>query len=125
MNLASTAERREVELALVPDTGAEPPGDVKGEGADGPSSTAETKEEGRLLMENKRALIHNSETTRECTAGGTLSATETEAEEGSSLLEGVTAPSGSSKPAPQCMAGDSSQKSRKRVRLFVGAEEQE
>ncbi|KAM6377190.1 E3 ubiquitin-protein ligase RNF213 [Pluvialis apricaria] len=108
------SERREVELTPVPGTGAKPPGDVKGEGADGPSSTTETKEEGRLLMENKRPLIHNSETTHERTAGGTPSVTETEEEEGSSLLEGVTAPSGSSETAPQCMAGDSSQKSQKR-----------
>ncbi|GAB0197590.1 E3 ubiquitin-protein ligase RNF213 [Grus japonensis] len=110
-------ERREVKVAPVPDTGAEPGGDVKGEGTDGPPSTAETKEEeGGLLMENARALISTSETTPEYTTGGPSSPTEMqeEEEEGASLLEGVTAPSHSSEPAPQCMAGDSSEKPQKR-----------
>ncbi|KAM9281709.1 E3 ubiquitin-protein ligase RNF213 isoform 3-T4 [Morus bassanus] len=109
------SERREVKLAAVPDAGAEPGGDVKGEGADGPSSTTETKEEeGGSVMENTRALISTSETTPECTAGGPLSSTETQEEEGASLLDGVTAPSHSSQTGPQCMAGDSSKKSQRR-----------
>lgn len=126
MNLASIAER-EVKLVPVPDTGAEPGGEVKGEGADGPSSTTETKEEeeGGSLMENARSLINTSEATAECTAGGPPSSTEAQEEEGASLLEGVTAPSDSLETAPQCVAGGSSAKSRKRVRLFVSAEEQE
>ncbi|KAK4812085.1 hypothetical protein QYF61_026917 [Mycteria americana] len=117
MNLASIAERREVKLAPVPDTGAEPGGDVKGEGTDGPSSTTETKEEqGGSVMENARALINTSETTPECTAGGPPSSTETqeEEEEGASLLEGVAVPSGTSETTPQSVAGDSSSKSQKR-----------
>ncbi|XP_054702200.1 E3 ubiquitin-protein ligase RNF213 isoform X2 [Grus americana] len=119
------SERREVKVAPVPDTGAEPGGDVKGEGTDGPPSTAETKEEeGGLLMENARALISTSETTPEYTTGGPSSPTEMqeEEEEGASLLEGVTAPSHSSEPAPQCMAGDSSEKPQKREIQTPGSE---
>lgn len=117
MNFASIAERREVK-----------PGEqVRGECANGPSSTTETTEEGSL-MENARPLINTSEITSECTSGGPPSSTEKQEEEkeeeGASLPEGVTAPSDSSKTAPQCTAGDSPKKSRKRVRLFVSAEEQ-
>ncbi|XP_068269102.1 E3 ubiquitin-protein ligase RNF213 [Nyctibius grandis] len=113
------SEGREVTLAPVPDIGTEPGGDVKGEGADGPSSTTETKEEeGGSLMESTTTVINTSESTPECTAGGPPASTETgeEEEEGSSLLEGVTAPSGSPETTPQCMAGDSSEKSKKRKR---------
>ncbi|KAM6050451.1 E3 ubiquitin-protein ligase RNF213 isoform 2-T2 [Chlamydotis macqueenii] len=71
-------------------------------------------------MENARALISTAETTPECAAGGPPSSTETqeeeEEEEEASLLENVTAPSVSLETAPQCMAADSSEKSRKRKR---------
>ena len=99
---------------------------MEGEGAEGPSSTTDTKEEeAGSLVEEARALISTSETTPEHTAGGPPSSTETQAEEeGASLLEGVAVPSDTSETAPQCTAGDSSEKSRKRVRPFVGAEEQ-
>ncbi|XP_074900257.1 E3 ubiquitin-protein ligase RNF213 isoform X2 [Buteo buteo] len=117
---ASTGDEdseREVKLAPVPDTGAEPGERVRGEGADGPSSTTETTEEEGSLIENARPLINTSEITSECTSGGPPSSTEKqeeEEEEGASLPQGVTAPSDSSKTAPQCMAGDSPKKSRKR-----------
>lgn len=126
MNFASIAERREVKPAPVPDTGAEPGEQLRGEGANGPSSTTETTEEEGSLMENARPLINTSEITSECTSGGPPFSTEKqeEEEEGASLPESVTAPSDSSKTTPQCTAGDSPKKSRKRVRLFVSAEEQ-
>ncbi|XP_074703437.1 E3 ubiquitin-protein ligase RNF213 isoform X1 [Strix aluco] len=109
-------ERREGKLAPVPDTRAEPGGEVEGEGAEGPSSTTDTKEEeAGSLVEEARALISTSETTPEHTAGGPPSSTETQAEEeGASLLEGVAVQSDTSETAPQCTAGDSSEKSRKR-----------
>ncbi|XP_049669068.1 E3 ubiquitin-protein ligase RNF213 isoform X5 [Accipiter gentilis] len=111
------SERREVKPAPLPDTGVEPGEQVRGECANGPSSTTETTEEGSL-MENARPLINTSEITSECTSGGPPSSTEKQEEEkeeeGASLPEGVTAPSDSSKTAPQCTAGDSPKKSRKR-----------
>jgi len=100
---------------------------VKGQGAEGLPPTTETKqEEGGSLMENARAWIGAPESTAERAAGGPPSSADTreEREEGASLLEGVTAPSGSSEAAARRVAGDSSGKSRKRVRLFAGAEEQ-
>ncbi|XP_040438107.1 E3 ubiquitin-protein ligase RNF213 isoform X1 [Falco naumanni] len=117
---AAGASEREVKLSPVPDTGAEPGGEVKGEVADGHSPTAETKEvEGGSLMENTRALINTSESTPDCTAGGPPSSTETQEgweEEGASLLEDITAASDTSETAPQCVVGDSSEKSLKRKR---------
>ncbi|XP_064532292.1 E3 ubiquitin-protein ligase RNF213 isoform X2 [Pseudopipra pipra] len=105
-------ERREVQLPPVPDAGSE----VKGEGAARPSSTTEKKEaEGELLMDNARALINPSDTTPECSAGGAPPPAETqEGEEGSSLLEDVTAPSDSSQPTAQCGAGDSAGTSQRK-----------
>lgn len=121
--LASTTERRVVKLALVPDTGAE----VKGKGAGGTSTMEPSDAEGRLLAQNTRALINTSMTTTECAMRGPPSSAETqeeeEDEEGASLLEGATAPSDSSKTAPEAMAGDTLEKSQKKVRLF-GAVEQ-
>ncbi|XP_075025423.1 E3 ubiquitin-protein ligase RNF213 isoform X2 [Calonectris borealis] len=64
------SERREVKPAPVPDTGAEPGGDVRGEGADGPPSTTETKEEeGGSLLEGVTAPSDTSETAPQCVAG--------------------------------------------------------
>ncbi|XP_071430029.1 E3 ubiquitin-protein ligase RNF213 isoform X2 [Pithys albifrons albifrons] len=109
---AQDTERKEVQVSPVPDAGA----GEKGESAAWPSSTTETKErEGGLLMGNARPLINTSDTTPECTAGGTTSSAEAqEEEEGSSLLEDVTAPSDSSLPSAQCGAGDSAEMPRRK-----------
>lgn len=98
---------------------------MKAEGAAGPSSTTETKEaEGELLMD--RALPNTSDTTPD-TAGGSLSSVETwEEEEGSSLLEDVTAPENSTEPSALRGAGDSADMAPppKKVRILLGAGEQ-
>ncbi|XP_051491080.1 E3 ubiquitin-protein ligase RNF213 isoform X2 [Apus apus] len=108
--------RREVMLGLDSDTGAEAGGDVKGEGADGPPSSIEMKE-GGLLMENIGPLINPLESTPECTAVGPPSSVGTQEEkEGTSLLESVTSPGDSLETAPESMAGDSPEKSRKKKR---------
>ncbi|KAM6245288.1 E3 ubiquitin-protein ligase RNF213 [Porphyrio hochstetteri] len=113
---AGDAEGREVRVVPPPDTGAEPGGDLKGEGADGhPSTTETTWEEGGPLMEDAQALISTSETTPEHTAGGPSSHTETwDEEEGSSLLESIIAPSDSLETTAQCVADDPSEKAKKK-----------
>lgn len=110
-------------MKLTPDsdTGAEPKGEVKGEGADGPCTPETKEEEGGLLLEDVTALSNTSETAPECGADGT-SITETtddekEKEEGASLLEGKAAPSDISETSPQGTADVSAKKSQK-VRLL-------
>lgn len=122
MNFTSTAERGDVKLTPDPDTGAEPRGEVKGEGADESSTTETKEEEGGLLLEGVTALSNTSETSPECGADGP-STTETredekEKEEGASLPEGEAAPSDISETSPQGTAGVSAQKSQKKVRLL-------
>lgn len=122
MNFTSIAEGGDVKLTTDSDTGAEPKGEVKGEGAHGPSTTETKEEEGGLLLEGVTALSNTSETAPECGADGT-SITETkedekEKEEGASLLEGKAAPSDISETSPQGMAGVSAKKSQKKVRLL-------
>lgn len=73
-----------------------------------------------------RALPNTSDTTPD-TAGGSLSSVETwEEEEGSSLLEDVTAPENSTEPSALPGAGDSADMASppKKVRILLGAGEQ-
>uniref|UniRef100_A0A8C3GM39 RING-type E3 ubiquitin transferase n=1 Tax=Cairina moschata TaxID=8855 RepID=A0A8C3GM39_CAIMO len=131
---AAGTERGDVKLTTDSDTGAEPKGEVKGEGAHGPSTTETKEEEGGLLLEGVTALSNTSETAPECGADGT-SITETkedekEKEEGASLLEGKAAPSDISETSPQGMAGVSAKKSQKKKKrnkakkIPSGSEEQ-
>lgn len=112
-----------MQVPPVPDARVE----VKGEGAAGPSFTTETKEtEGELLMDRARALTNTSDTTPDNAGGSPSSAEIWEEEEGSSLLEGVTAPGDSAEPSAQHGAGDSAEMAPplKKVRILLGAGEQ-
>ncbi|XP_065591389.1 E3 ubiquitin-protein ligase RNF213 [Cyrtonyx montezumae] len=113
------AERGEVDLAPDPDTGPEPGGELKDEGAGGPSSTTETEEEkeGGSLQKDITALSSASAATPECTADELSSATEKEeVEEGESLQADVAALSDISETDPQHVADGSSQKSKRKNR---------
>ncbi|XP_066836382.1 E3 ubiquitin-protein ligase RNF213 isoform X3 [Anser cygnoides] len=115
---AAASERGDVKLTPDPDTGAEPRGEVQGEGGDGSSTTETKEEEGGLLLEEVTALSSTSETSPERGADGP-STTETredgkEKEEGASLLEGEAAPGDISETSPQGTAGISAQKSQKK-----------
>ncbi|XP_062447391.1 E3 ubiquitin-protein ligase RNF213 isoform X2 [Rhea pennata] len=110
-------ERAEVKPAPVPDTGVEPGGKLKEEGADGLPSTTETKKEGALLLESVRTLSSTSETTPECTASGPPSITKPEEEEEQvSLLESIGDPGNTSETVPKCMTDHSSRKSQRKKR---------
>lgn len=121
MNFTSIAERGDVKLTPDSDTGAEPKGEVKGEGADGPCTPETKEEEGGLLLEDVTALSNTSETAPECGADGTsiTETTDDEKEEGASLLEeGKAAPSDISETSPQGTADVPAKKSQKKVRLL-------
>ncbi|OXB61070.1 hypothetical protein ASZ78_013633 [Callipepla squamata] len=105
---------------------AEPGGELKDEGAGGPSSTTETAEEkkGGSLQEGITALSSASATTPECTADELSSATEKEEveEEGESLQVDVAALSNISETDPQRVADGSSQKSKRKEAQTSGGE---
>ncbi|XP_015735182.1 E3 ubiquitin-protein ligase RNF213 isoform X2 [Coturnix japonica] len=111
------AEREEVNLA--PDTGPEPGGEPRDDGACGPPSTTETEEEGGTLQEGITAPSSASEAAPECTAAELSSATEGKEEEerrGASLQEDVEALCDVSESDPQQVAGGSSHKSKRKNR---------
>ncbi|XP_068511209.1 E3 ubiquitin-protein ligase RNF213 [Anas acuta] len=129
---AAGTERGDVKLTPDSDTGSEPKGEVKGEGADGPCTPETKEEEGGLLLEDVTALSNTSETAPECGADGTsiTETTEDEKEEGASLLEGKAAPSDISETSPQGTADVPAKKSQKKKKrnkakkIPSGSEEQ-
>ncbi|OXB81060.1 UNVERIFIED_CONTAM: hypothetical protein H355_004990 [Colinus virginianus] len=108
---------------------AEPGGELKDEGAGGPSSTTETVEEkkGGSLQEDITAPSSASVTTPECTADELSSATEKEEveEEGELLQVDVAALSDISETDPQRVADGSSQKSKRKEAQTSGGEASE